>query len=669
MKFKKLGTTLTIAFLSICAVVMFANGVINIYYSFISNQQVVYKEQQLIASDAANEVENFIYQKNVILESAGSINDLFSLNSQEQKLVLGRLLGLESSFRQIALMDLNNKELSRVSRLSARSLGQLTGENEKEALDITDEGNTYISEVYVDETTFEPIIIMAVPLKSNLGDKTGTILAEINLKFMWDLIDSLKIGQGGTSYVVDAKGSLIAFEDEGRVIKGEKLLGITGVSDFVQKKVVGSNNAQLRKGILGNDVISSYVPLGNPDWAVFIEMPVLEAVAPIIESLSISIIAMFFSLVLALIIAMILSKRITRPIIELKDAASLISNGKLDTEIKSSSNNEIGELAAAFNQMVSNINKLIMNIKQASKVIVERSSTLKEGAEQSAVSSQAVVCAMDQISIGADDQAREAQKTSEQTNVLGVEIDNAVSKAIEVEKITEDTRDLSIKSKDTVELLIQRAKETDRITKTFIENTKKLSSSLEKIRGIAVAISTITNKTKTLSLNARIEAARAGEAGRGFVVIVNEISNLADQSGEAANMIDPILKEIQYQTEASTKTSERAVEIVEDQMQTVFSTQTTFDEIISSMENAISHIIELNETIKKIDAFKQASVGSVMTISSITQETAASCEEVSATSIEQKEIADKVKDFADQLYDMGENLVKIVDVFKTKEDY
>lgn len=667
MKLRKLGTTLTIAFLSVCAIVMLMNGIINIYYSFMSNQKVVFNEQQLIASYAANEVKNFIHQKNIMLESVGNVNNLLTVDSEEQKHILGKLLGLDSSFRQIVLVDEKNRELARVSRLSKLSRGQLTEENEKEAIAVTDEGVTYTSNVYVDETTFEPIIIVAVPMKNSIGDKTGTIFAEINLKFMWDLIGSLKVGEGGTAYVVDSEGTLIAFEDAGRVIKGEKLLGIEEVLSFVQNKERGDNKVQYTKGILGNNVLSSYVPLNRPEWAVFVEVPALEAAKPIIESLTISIIVMVFSLVLALIISIFISKRITRPIIELKDAAKIISKGKLDTEIRNSSNNEIGELAAAFNQMVSNINTLIMNVKQASRVILERSSTLKESAEQSAASSEAIVCAMDQISRGADDQAREAEKTSEHTNVLGEEIDSAVSKAIEVEKITEDTKDLSVKSKDTVELLIQRAQETDRVTRLFIENTKRLSSSLEKIRDIAVAISTITNKTKTLSLNARIEAARAGEAGRGFVVIVNEISNLADQSGDAAKMIDPILKEIQFQAEVSKNTSEQAIEIVEEQMQTVLLTQSAFDEIILSMENAISHIIGLNQTIKKIDIFKQQSIGAVMTISSITQETAASCEEVSATSLEQKEIADEVKAFASSLYDMGEKLVETIGAFKTKE--
>jgi len=330
--------------------------------------------------------------------------------------------------------------------------------------------------------------------------------------------------------------------------------------------------------------------------------------------------------------------------------------------------NEIGELAVDFNQMADNINTLIMNIKQASRIILEQSSTLKEKSDLSAQSSETIVCTMEQINQGADQQAKEAEATSEQTGILGEEINNAVNKTAEVERLAGSARDLSLKSKDTVEILIERANETDRITRAFVENTTSLSDSLEKIRSIADAITEITNKTKNLSLNARIEAARAGEAGRGFEVIVKEISNLSNQSREAAKLIDPILEEIKLKAAVSSKASEEVNVILEEQMKSVYSTQDTFDKIILSMDNAISQIVELSNIIRNIDGIKEKSIKSVMTISSVTQQTAASCQEVSAASEEQKEIAYQVKSFADKLYEMGEKLVEVIDAFKTREE-
>ena len=70
--------------------------------------------------------------------------------------------------------------------------------------------------------SFEPIIFCNTN-KRCTGDLKGALLAEINLKFMWDVVASMEIGEEGTAYVVDRKGDLIAFHDVSRVIKGENL--------------------------------------------------------------------------------------------------------------------------------------------------------------------------------------------------------------------------------------------------------------------------------------------------------------------------------------------------------------------------------------------------------------------------------------------------------------
>jgi len=656
------------AFLGQSAIIMIIISVINIHNVFVNNEKLVFEQQQNIAIDAANQVEKFISEKVVILSSVSHVTNMSAIDNSTQKQVIGKVLALDSAFRQIALIDKNNNEVGRVSRLASSTSGQLNVDNIKEALnEMNDE--IYISRVYCDDSTFEPIIIMAVPVLNSLGDKDGVVFAEINLKFMWELIDTIKVGKNGFAYVTDREGNLIAFNDEGRVISGEKIDGLNIVKDFIGSNGINAQKtAKMTKGIMGTNVVTTYVPLGKPDWAVFIEIPVIEAAEPIIRNIIISIISMLIGFILAAIIGIYLSKRITKPIINLKSAARLISKGELGTEIKINAKNEIGELAVDFNQMADNINTLIMNIKQASRIILEQSSTLKEKSDLSAQSSETIVCAMEQINQGADQQAKEAEATSEQTGILGEEINNAVNKTAEVERLAGSARDLSLKSKDTVEILIERANETDRITRAFVENTTSLSDSLEKIRSIADAITEITNKTKNLSLNARIEAARAGEAGRGFEVIVKEISNLSNQSREAAKLIDPILEEIKLKAAVSSKASEEVNVILEEQMKSVYSTQDTFDKIILSMDNAISQIVELSNIIRNIDGIKEKSIKSVMTISSVTQQTAASCQEVSAASEEQKEIAYQVKSFADKLYEMGEKLVEVIDAFKTREE-
>ena len=70
----------------------------------------------------------------------------------------------------------------------------------------TSTGQRYISPVYIDDATSEPLIAIAIPVKNVFGDFQGTLMAEVNLKFMWDLVDQLKVGETGYAYVVDNQG-------------------------------------------------------------------------------------------------------------------------------------------------------------------------------------------------------------------------------------------------------------------------------------------------------------------------------------------------------------------------------------------------------------------------------------------------------------------------------
>jgi PAS domain S-box-containing protein len=229
---------------------------------------------------------------------------------------------------------------------------------------------TYISPVYFDNVTNEPLVIMAAPVTDVFGDFKGVLLAEVNLKFMWDLVDSIKIGNNGLAYVVDRKGNLIAFGDTSRVLKGENVIHLKGVNDFVKsKELLLKNNAEISKGIQGNNVVANYVPLGTPDWAVVVELPAQEAYAGLIQLLELSAGVVLMSFFLAIAISVYLSKRITEPIIKLRNAAIEIGKGDLDTKIDIKSDNEIADLSSAFNNMTGELQKTTIS-KQTLQTIL-----------------------------------------------------------------------------------------------------------------------------------------------------------------------------------------------------------------------------------------------------------------------------------------------------------
>lgn len=667
-RLRSLRVTLALAFLALSAIVLIIAGSLNMYNNFLNNRKVVAHQQQLIAKDAANTVKSFIQEKFGMLEVAAAIGDLDSSTYEEQKLVLDMLFGLEPAFRQLILLDPRGKELCKISRLSRQALTKAMEEQKKEVFENSKSAKTYSSSVYIDETTFEPMIILAVSIQDFFGTTKGIIMAEVNLKFMWDLVGSMQIGKKGQVYVVDRNGNLIAAKDVSRVLKGENLAQLSKVAQFINNK--GSrlqNKVDITKGIEGLPVVASYVPLLYPDWAVLVELPVAEAYEQVKVAFYISILIMVFSFALAVIAGSYLSKRITDPLIRLRNATKTISEGNLNTRINIKTKNEIGELALNFNQMVTSLGNLIISTKQAIKVMLEQSAALKEGSNQSVQTSEAIAIAMQQISQGTSEQTIETEKTANQMNQLAKEIDFVVNNANVVETITSHAKELSLKSKEAIHLLTEKARENEKIAAMLAKNINEFIISMEKIQNVTGMITEITEQTNLLALNAAIEAARAGEAGRGFAIVAEEMNKLAGQSRDAAKTINDMIIGIHDQTVASATSSDQAHLIVEEQMNSILSARDAFDEIVKAMDGIIERNIEMIGTIKKMNDYKEKTVSSIMTISSVSEETAASSEEVLASTEEQTALAEQIRDLADRMHVLAENLVTITNSFVIDE--
>jgi PAS domain S-box-containing protein len=371
--FRSLRTTLVIAFLALSVLILLITSGLNIYSNFQNQQKLIVNQQQLIAQNAANTVKGFIQEKLGILHRATVLGNLATAHMEEQKIFLERLLGKEISFRQIVLLNPQEQELLKVSRMSHLIKGQLTPQNIGKLFPQANREKTFIGPVYFDEISSEPMVIMTAQVTDAIGDFKGILMVEVNLKFMWELVDSIKIGMNGLAYVVDKQGNLIAFSDVSRVLKGENLTHLEEVNEFVKgDELTHKSSANVVKGIQGANVVANHANLGTPDWAVVIELPVTEAYEPIIQQFKISVGIMLLSFVLAIIFGIYLSKRITKPIINLRNAAIKIGEGRLDTQIDIKTKDEIGDLANAFNQMTTDLQKITVSRDDLVKEISER---------------------------------------------------------------------------------------------------------------------------------------------------------------------------------------------------------------------------------------------------------------------------------------------------------
>jgi putative methionine-R-sulfoxide reductase with GAF domain len=207
-------------------------------------------------------------------------------------------------------------------------------------------------------------------------------VGEVNLKFMWELVDQLEVGQTGYAYVVDNQGNLIAFQDTGRVLRGENVKQIFEVQEFVENPSAEDTTSKLGSylGLLGETVIGTYVPLGSPEWAVVTELPTSEANQPIVRSLVASVATILVFAMLAGVLGIFVARRLSAPLIDLSNTAIEVAGGNLAVEAKVAGPAEIAQVASTFNQMTSSLRESIGNLEQR---VADRTKALAASTEVS----------------------------------------------------------------------------------------------------------------------------------------------------------------------------------------------------------------------------------------------------------------------------------------------
>ena len=234
-------------------------------------------EQNAIAKDAADQVVNFIQEKFTDLALTASLVEPGTHSQEEQVSVLTHLLAQQSSFRSVILLDTKGRELAHSTRFSEAEVASLMQRVEDLQLTLLEGDSQYISPVYINEISSEPQVVMAVPVQDVLGKQRGILLVEVNLKFMWDLVGGIQVGQTGSAFVVNNNGELLASRDISQVLAGKKLSQMRVVDRFLSGSVTpGGSIFANNENLAGKYGVATLVNLGVPNWAVITYLPMAE---------------------------------------------------------------------------------------------------------------------------------------------------------------------------------------------------------------------------------------------------------------------------------------------------------------------------------------------------------------------------------------------------------
>ncbi len=349
------------------------SGAIGIYFSYQENTAALASLQREKAVAAAERIEQFVRQIEAQLRFA-ALPQLGAQGSEQRRNEFLKLLKLVQEVTDIAHIDAQGREQLEVSRLKPDVVGSAKDRSQDPAFRSARPGQTWFSPVYFRKET-EPYMTIAV---RSGGESSPVTVADVNLKFLWDVITRIRIGQKGKAYVVDSTDHLVADPDIGLVLRKTDLSNLAHVKAARDLRR-DDTFATLAQDLSGATVLAAHAPIDTLGWRVFVEQPVSEVYATLNASIVRTVALMLAGLLFSALAAMWLARSMVQPIRTLQEGAARIGAGQLDQTITVKTSDELEALAEQFNDMTAKLRESYAGLERK---VEARTAELQETLEQ-----------------------------------------------------------------------------------------------------------------------------------------------------------------------------------------------------------------------------------------------------------------------------------------------
>jgi signal transduction histidine kinase len=334
-------------FVAVVSLALLTNGLFEIWFYYRDHTASLIRFQHEQAEAAADKIGSFIKEIESQLGWTTQMANTASTPAQRQFDAM-RLLRQVPAIAELAQLDASGHERLLVSRTAVDTIGSNTDFSKDPRFINAIANKVYYGPVYFRRES-EPYMTLAVsgPLR-----EAGVSVAEINLKFILDVVAQIRVGERGHAYVVDAQARLIAHPDSSLVLRN------TDLSSLVQVQAARANDAatlpdrpQVANDIRGRRVLTAYAPIAPLGWLVFVELPVDEAYRPLYGSIARLGFVLLAALGLAFVAGMFLARTMVIPIQALRAGAARFGSGDLGQRISIKTGDELETLSKQFNEM------------------------------------------------------------------------------------------------------------------------------------------------------------------------------------------------------------------------------------------------------------------------------------------------------------------------------
>ena len=271
-----------------------------------------------------------------------------------------RLLRQVPAITELARIDATGHEQARISRIAVDVVGTRSDVSSDPKFVQAMAEKRYYGPIYFRRES-EPYMTLAI---AGARPEYGVVAAEVNLKFIWDVVSEMKTGVQGTAFVVDSGGRLIAHRDISLVLRNIDLSHLTYVRAALARGSAAPEDGTIARNMRGQSVLTASAPVPSLGWMLFVELPVREAYAPLYASVLRSGALLLAALALAVLAGIFLARRMIVPIRVLRDGAARIGRGDLTQRISIDTGDELQALGDQFNSMAEQLQDLYSTLER-----------------------------------------------------------------------------------------------------------------------------------------------------------------------------------------------------------------------------------------------------------------------------------------------------------------
>lgn len=526
-------------------------------------------------------------------------------------------------------------------------------------------------------------IYSAGKMKSELIDSTYLRLkactTSVEQYFTWDIrenilerdeisyqfIDSLKADDIEQTLFIDDERFITSIIDE----NGKRNEGTKAEPEIWEQVKAGNDYKASGVEIQGEKYYVYYSPVYSDDGEILGMAFSGERQSTVDNSVEGTLMNLFIIsgvlLVLCVGIMIVLAFRIRRPLMITSSYIERVADGDLSGRPECSSViSEVKTLINASTSLADKLGGIVTEVDEHAGILDDRMASLNALAEANSTSTNQIRHVMNDLSSTAVTLADNVQSVNAKVNEMGDNMSAINSEAVTLNDNSDKMNRAGQNVSESMTLVLTSSHTASDIIAQLIEQVNETNKAIASINEAVELISDITSQTNLLSLNASIEAARAGQAGRGFAVVASEIKQLADQSSQGADSIKNIADNILEKSNRSVILTGRMKELAEQEQTDIGNAKESFDILNRIIEENAAIAQTVMDKTKNLEALKLDIINSVSELSAISEENAASNEEVTARVTEIAESVNRISEDTQTVRKVSSDMKELMDYFK-----